>query len=191
MKRSHVSGAALLLAGLLAATGAQARIRTVTNPQAPRALSSDGRVDVRWSDPAQFSEVRFSGNRWEAQRGDWVSQLATHFRQSAARQLPQGQHLSVTITDIRRAGQYEPWHGPRMQDVRVVKDIYPPRLSFSYALTGADGRVIDQGERQLVDPAFLMNGPRLTDSDPLRFEKAMIDNWVRKQFRGDRSTAGL
>ncbi|WP_115554662.1 DUF3016 domain-containing protein [Xanthomonas arboricola] len=191
MKLSSVSGAGLLLAGLLAATGVQARVRNVTDPQAPRALSSDGKVDVRWTDPADFSEVRFSGNRWEAQRGDWVTQLATHFQQSAARKLPDGQHLSVTITDIRRAGQYEPWHGPRMQDVRVVKDIYPPRLSFTYTLTGADGQVIDQGERKLVDSAFLMSGPRLTDSDPLRFEKAMIDDWVRKQFRGDRSTAGV
>lgn len=88
---------------------------------APRALSSEGNVDVRWTDPAQFAEMRFSGNRWEAQRGDWVTQLATHFQQSAARRLPDGQHLSVTITDIRRAGQYEPWHGPRMQDVRIVR----------------------------------------------------------------------
>ncbi|MCC8539290.1 DUF3016 domain-containing protein [Xanthomonas axonopodis pv. poinsettiicola] len=191
MKRSSVSGAGLLLAGLLAATGVQARVRNVTDPQAPRALSSDGKVDVRWTDPAAFSDLRFSGNRWEAQRGDWVTQLATHFQQSAARQLPEGQHLSVTITDIRRAGQYEPWHGPRLQDVRVVKDIYPPRLSFTYTLTAADGRVIEQGERRLVDAAFLMNGPRLTDTDPLRYEKAMIDDWVRKQFRGDRSTAGL
>jgi len=135
--------------------------------------------------------VHFSGNRREAVRGDWVTQLAIHFQQSAARQLPDGHHLSVTITDIRRAGQYEPWHGPRMQDVRVVKDIYPPRLSFTYTLTGADGRVIDQGERQLVDSAFMMSGPRLTDSDPLRFEKAMIDNWVHTQFRRGRKTAGV
>ncbi len=70
MKLSNLSGASLLLAGLLAATGVQAGVRNVTDPDAPRALSSDGKVDVRWTDPAQFSEVRFSGNRWEAQRGD-------------------------------------------------------------------------------------------------------------------------
>lgn len=191
MKLFNLFGAGLLLVGLLAATGGQARVRNVTDPDAQRALSNDGKVDVRWTDPAQFSDVRFSGNRWEAQRGDWVTQLATHFQQSAARQLPDGHHLSVTITDIRRAGQYEPWHGPRMQDVRVVKDIYPPRLSFTYTLTDADGRVIDQGERKLVDSAFMMRSPRLTDSDPLRFEKAMIDDWVHTQFRGGCKTAGV
>jgi len=191
MKLFNFFGAGLLLVVFLAATSGQALGRNVTDPDVPRALSSDGKVDVRWTDPAQFSDVRFSGNRREAVRGDWVTQLAIHFQQSAARQLPDGHHLSVTITDIRRAGQYEPWHGPRMQDVRVVKDIYPPRLSFTYTLTGADGRVIDQGERQLVDSAFMMSGPRLTDSDPLRFEKAMIDNWVHTQFRRGRKTAGV
>ncbi|KAB7769949.1 DUF3016 domain-containing protein [Xanthomonas maliensis] len=191
MNRSRLLSASLLLAGLLAAATVQARVSSVTDPETPRALPSDGPVDVRWTDPAQFSELRFSSNRWEAQQGDWVTQLAEHFRKSAARQLAPGQHLSVTITDIRRAGQYEPWHGPRLQDVRIVKDIYPPRLSFQYTLTDAQGHVIDEGERKLVDSAFLMSGPRLNDSDPLRFEKAMIDDWVRKQFRGDRSTADL
>ncbi|MFS8382046.1 DUF3016 domain-containing protein [Xanthomonas campestris] len=186
MKRLLVSSASLLLAGLLASTGATAGVRNVTDPDAPRALSSDGPVQVRWTDPAQFSDIRYSGNRWEAQRGDWVTQLATYFQRSAERQLPDGQRLSVAITDIRRAGQYEPWHGPRMQDVRVVKDIYPPRMSFEYTLTDASGAVVDQGERKLVDSAFLMSGPRMNDTDPLRFEKAMIDDWVRKQFRGDR-----
>ncbi|SMQ94090.1 Hypothetical Protein NBC2815_00728 [Xanthomonas fragariae] len=104
MKRYSLSGASLLLAGLPAAAGVQARVHNVTDPEAQRALRSDGKVDVCWTDPAQFSEVRFSGNRWEAQRGDWVTQLATHFQQSAARQLPDSQHLSVTITNIRRAG---------------------------------------------------------------------------------------
>ncbi|MEE7547598.1 DUF3016 domain-containing protein [Xanthomonas sp. Kuri4-1] len=192
MRFSTVSGAGLLLACLLLAGTAQARVRDVTDPQAPRALPADGPVEVRWTDPAQFTDIRYSGNRWEAARGTWVSDLANRFRSSAAKRLPPGQRLSVTITDIKRAGQYEPWHGPRLDDVRIVKDIYPPRISFSYTLTDAEGRTLDQGERKLVDAGFLTGGTRLNDSDPLRYEKQMIDDWVRKQFRDDgRSTATL
>ncbi len=192
MRFSTVSGAGLLLACLLLAGTAQARVRDVTDPQAPRALPADGPVEVRWTDPAQFTDIRYSGNRWEAVRGTWVSDLANRFRSSAAKRLPPGQRLSVTITDIKRAGQYEPWHGPRLDDVRIVKDIYPPRISFSYTLTDAEGRTLDQGERKLVDAGFLTGGTRLNDSDPLRYEKQMIDDWVRKQFRDDgRSTATL
>ena len=182
--------AAALLAGLLAtAPDAQARVRTVTDPQAPRALPADGPVSVQWTDPNQFTEIRSSGNRFQAQQGNWVQDLAGYFRDSVARRLPPGDRMQITITDIKRAGQYEPWHGPRSDDIRIVKDLYPPRLSFNYAWTDSSGKVIDQGEQRLIDTAFLVNDSRIGNSDPLRYEKRMIDEWTRKQFRAEATTA--
>jgi hypothetical protein len=155
---------------------------SVTDPNKPRALPDDGPVAVSWSDPAQFSDLRFSRNRWEAGRGDWVRQLAEHFRSSATRQLQPGETLQVNITDIMRAGSYEPWHGPNMDHVRFIRDRYPPSMTFSYTLTGADGQVLAQGDARLRDLGFMMgNSP--TDTDPLRFEKRMIDNWLRRDLR--------
>ncbi|HBK45852.1 MAG TPA: DUF3016 domain-containing protein [Xanthomonadaceae bacterium] len=180
----------LAIAGLLAIGSADARVRNVTDPQAPRALAEAGPVKVSWTDPAQFSEIRYSRNRWESQRGNWVDDLATYFQKNAAKRLPDGQRLDINITDIKRAGDYEPWHGPRMDDIRVVKDIYPPRISFSYTRFAADGSVIDQGEEKLVDSGFLMNSSQALNNDPLRFEKRMIDDWLRREFRDDRVTAG-
>ena len=66
--------AALVIAPLHAAS-------TVTDPSRPRALPADGPVSVEWTDPAEFSELRFSQNRWEAQQGDWVTQLARYLQQ--------------------------------------------------------------------------------------------------------------
>lgn len=189
--KSTSSCAAVLLTCLLAIGAADARVRTVTDPNAPRALPAEGPVSVQWTDPAQFSELRFSGNRFEAQQGNWVNTLAEHFRTAAARQLPPGDHLNITITDIKRAGQFEPWHGPRAQDVRIVKDVYPPRIRFNYVWTDANGQVIEQGEKRLIDMAFLMNDTRLNDTDTLRYEKRMIDDWSRSQFREARPNAGL
>lgn len=187
MKTRFVPSASLrlLLAGLLlvsVAAPAAADTRTVTDPAAPRALPADGPVSVAWTDPAQFSEIRFSGNRWEAERGDWVVQLARYLRQRAAARLAPGQSLDVTLTDIRRAGNYEAWHGPRANDVRIVRDLYPPRITLRFALHGADGAVLAQGERRLADPGFLQGAARLDDSDPLRFEKRLIDDWLRREF---------
>ncbi len=189
MKINAYAGA--LLVCLLCMGSAEARVRNVTDPDAPRALQGDSPVKVSWSDPAQFTEIRYSTNRWEAQRGDWVNQLAEYFRKSATKRLPAGDTMQIQITDIKRAGQYEPWHGPRMDDVRIIKDIYPPRLSFSYTISDASGKVIDQGEEKLVDSAFLMGSTNRMDSDPLRYEKQMIDDWTRKQFRNDQITAEL
>ena len=184
--------ASLALAGLLAAGSATARpANNVADPQAPRALAADGPVQVQWNDPAGFTELRQSRNRWEAQRGDWVVQLAQYLRQRAAGQLPEGQQLAVTITDIKRAGDYEPWHGPRLDDVRIMRDIYPPRINLQFTLTDAQGQVIDQGERKLVDSGYLYGGTRLSDTDPLRYEKRMLDDWLHRELREGRSTARL
>jgi hypothetical protein len=65
MKRSL---AIALLAGALVAGGANAAPRTVTDADAPRALQANGPVSVKWEDPAKFTEIRQSTNRFEAER---------------------------------------------------------------------------------------------------------------------------
>src|SRR3546814_8485015 len=67
---------ACAMACMLATGVAWAGPSDVTDPEAPRSLPADGPVDVRWTDPAQFTEIRRSGNRREARRGDWVHELA-------------------------------------------------------------------------------------------------------------------
>ncbi len=170
-----------MLAGL--AGGADARSRNVTDPDAPRSLpAEDSAVSVDWTDPAEFTELRFSGNRWESRRGNWVEDLARHLRGAAERQLEPGQRLEVTITDIQRAGSFEPQRPARMDNVRILRDIYPPRITLDFKLTDASGTVLSEGERRLVNHSYLSNSA-LGDSDPLRHEKRLLDDWVRREFR--------
>src|SRR5690242_2917764 len=146
--------------------------------------NADGsRVEVNWSNPADFSEAKESyGTGLGRQPPDeWLGELAKHLRYRAERVLPQQEHLDVTFTNIQRAGTYEPWRGPRFQDVRVIKDIYPPRIDLNFTLTDASGAVVKQGTRELRDPSFLQRG-RLNENDPLRFEKRMLDDWLRSEF---------
>ncbi len=179
-RTSLIAGA---LAGLLLVGSASAAPRTVTDPQAPRALQADGPVQVTWTDPAQFTEIRQSNNRFEAERGDWVQQLAKYVQTTAGKELQPGQTLEVTFTDIKRAGDYEPWHGPRPNDIRVMRDIYPPRVSLTYTLKDAQGQVIGEGERKLQDTGYLHNIGRQSDTDPLRYEKRLLDDWIRRELR--------
>lgn len=172
----------LLLLALAALPAVAPAARSVTDPDAPRALPEQDPVSVSWEDPAQFSDLRYSGNRWEATRGNWVVELATHLQKSAARRLPEGQRMEVVITDIQRAGRYEPWHGPNLDHVRFMREHYPPRISLNVRILDANGNVLSEGERKLVDSAYLMNTSARLDSDPLRFEKRLIDNWLRREL---------
>ncbi len=172
----------LLLALALTATAAAAKTRNVTDPEAPRSLPEAGPVAVQWTDPAQFTELKFSGNRWEAQRGNWVFQLAEHLRKETEKRLPEGERLEVTITDIDRAGKFEPGRSIHLDSVRIMREIYPPMIELSFKRYGADGQLIDEGERRLRDMMYLSNASIARTSDSLRYEKSMIDDWARSEF---------
>ena len=149
---------------------------------APGALPESGPVSVRWNDPATFTELRYSRNRWESERGGWLTDLAEYLRKRAATQLPNGERLELTIVDVDRAGDFEPWHGAQHQDTRIVRDIYPPRMTLQVKHYDASGALVSEGERKLSDPAFLIGTNPINNSDPLRYEKRMIDSWLRKEL---------
>lgn len=180
-----------LTLGLVLATGPALAAR-VTDPDVGLSLGDSGPVLVSWTTPADFTEIRHSRNRFDAVRGDWVRDLARHIADRAGRALRPGERLEVRITDIDRAGDYEPGRGAG-DHVRVVRDIYPPRIDLTYSLRDASGQVVASGERSLRDLGFLQRQPGTVGSaDPLRHEKQLVDRWVRADLaradlaRGDR-----
>lgn len=158
------------------------RITRVTDPNAPRSLPEAGPVSVHWGDPAKFSELRGSQNRYEAERGDWVADIARYLRKQAERKVPEGERLDIAIVDIRRAGNYEPWRGFEYRDVRIMRELYWPQIEISVKRTAADGSVVSERAYTLNDPAYLSSATRIAEGDPLQYEKAMIDRWARREL---------
>jgi hypothetical protein len=149
---------------------------------APLALAAaEAAVKIDWTDPAQFADTRQSMCHSSVKPEEWLGQLARHVETRAAPLLAAGQRLDITITDVRRAGQCEPWRGPRGSDIRIIKEPYSPSIDLRYVLADADGKVVREGTEQLRDIAFLQRGT-LNANDPLRFEKRMLDDWLRKAF---------
>lgn len=145
------------------------------------------RVQLHWAPTDQLSEVKNN----QMQRGwirpeEWMKTLGDHLRARADKALPPGQQLEVWIDDIDLAGSYEPWRKPTAQDIRIMRDIYPPRLDLHYRLIDANGKVISEESRKLRDSAYLQKGILYSSTDPLRYDKRLIDDWVRKDF-GDKS----
>lgn len=139
----------------------------------------DSRVSVRYDHPQSFAEARSVGSSFVLDREAWLGTLKAYIEKRAARHVPPGQHLDITITDVKLAGNYEPWLGPQLDDVRIVRDIYPPRIDLDFKLVGADGTVLREGSRKLRNAAF-MYSVGANDQDSLRYEKALIDRWLRK-----------
>lgn len=122
----------------------------------------------------------------EGMRQAWVDSLTDYLAEHAARLLPEDQRLDVHLRGVQRAGSTEPWRGPQAGDLRVVRDIYPPRIDLHFRLRKADGQVLREGERSLSDAAFLMRPNLHSRDDPLRYEKGLIDEWLRKEFEARR-----
>jgi hypothetical protein len=148
------------------------------------------RVQVSWAPTETLSEVKDN----PMQRGllrpkDWTQELGDYLRKRADRVLPAGEQLTVTIDDIKLAGAFEPWRKPAAQDIRFMKDIYPPRMDLHYSLTSTDGTILRQGENKLRDGGYLQRSVPMS-TDPLRYDKRLIDDWLRKEFRRSNSNAG-
>ena len=143
------------------------------------------RVDVSWANPDDFSDAKMypGTGLGRAQPEEWLGDLSKYLKYRADRALPPGETLEVKFTNVQRAGIYEPWRGPQWDDVRIIKDMYPPRIDLSFTLRGADGHVISEGTRKLRDPAFLQRGI-WNETDPLRYEKRLLDDWLRSELKG-------
>lgn len=180
MKRSATI---IVLAGLLVFGSAWGRGANVTDPDLPRSLPADGPVSVSWTDPARFTEITHSRNRYESMRGDWVRELAQYLRKDAAKELPQGARMEVTITDIDLAGDYEIGSGGGFDAVRRMREIFPPRIDLTFKLMATDGRVLSEGTRELIDQFYLRHVSVLSNTDRLHYEKRLIDQWGRQEFK--------
>lgn len=151
--------------------------------QAPMSAApvSEARVSVTYVDPEKFSEAREYGQQDRYNDADYLKSLKSYLIKRATKMLPPGDRLEVSITDIKLAGGFEPWHGPNFRHVRFMKDVYPPRIDLTFKLIGSDGKVLQEGSRKLRNLGYLQSGlARPGDTDPLRYDKGLLDNWLRK-----------
>ena len=141
------------------------------------------RVQVQFDHPENFTDLKDSYMATDKGRESYMEMFKDYLQQNASKRLPEGQKLSITFTDIDMAGDFEPWRGASASDVRIVKAIYIPRLKFTYRITDAAGAVVKEGKAELSDMNFQNNlVGTFNSSDPLRYEKHMLDDWMRDEL---------
>ncbi len=174
LRRRSALAMALLFVASSAATSTSAFERT----------ELPSRVQVAWAPPKQLTEVQANPmQRGILRPADWMQLLGDYLRVRADRVLPPEQQLQVTIDDITLAGSFEPWHGPALDDTRFMKDIYPPRLKLHYTLMASDGSTLREKDVLLLDMGYLQHTGLPSDTDPLRYDKRQIEDWLRQEFR--------
>jgi hypothetical protein len=152
---------------------------TVSFAWAAQAASVQAPIQVEFLHPEQFNDAA-DRNPADAKRRDfYLGQLARYLSERAAPMLRAGQHLNVVISEVNRAGAFEPWRRA-LDDVRIVRNVYPVRISLRFRLEGENGALLQEGERELRDSFFLDRWHR--PNDPLRYEKALLDDWLEREL---------
>ena len=119
-----------------------------------------------------------------------LDEIGRFFESLGPRYLKSQQVLTLDVFNVDLAGKTEWWRRD-FYDTRILRDIYPPRFTLNYR-SSEDGRTIVENKETVVDPNYLANpGIYFSPNDPLRFEKAMLEDWFRRRFGDQRPVAGL
>lgn len=146
------------------------------------AAAQEGPVKVTYVEPEKFIDVRERMIETEPAKNNHLILWKSYVEKQAAKSLSSGQTLDIQFTDIDLAGDIEPSTRTNMMDVRVIKDIYPPRLKFRYQLKDSDGKEIKAGEENIRDMGFLM-GAQTNTTEALRHEKKLFERWLKDTLK--------
>jgi len=149
------------------------------------AAGESQKVQVKFVDAEKFSDVRDAYMPSEKGQAAYLDIIRRYVEEEAGRYVGDGQKLEVNFTNIDMAGDFEPWHKPGMEDVRIIKGIYPPRVDLNFKLTDAAGKVLKEGSRELRDSSFMMQQMHLTlrHNEALNFEKEMLKKWIKNDIK--------
>jgi len=163
--------------------GAIASFAAIGSVIAADAVHKAGRqIEVTFASPEKYTDVRDGYTPTDVGRQGILDQIRDYMKVQGQNYVPAGQTLSVTFTDIDLAGDFEPWRGgTNNMDIRVIKDVYPPRIDLTFRLTGPDGAVIKEGKRQLRNLAFMADYA-INPRDTLRYEKKLLEDWFKNDI---------
>lgn len=125
----------------------------------------------KYSDVGEFEHLR--------SRDEALHAIKAHLTALGDKYLP-GKEFVVEVTDVDLAGAVEPV-GRRMEMLRVLRSTGRPAMELRYVLRES-GREVRSGQARLSDLAYQHGFNRYSESDPMRYEKRMIDEWFGAEF---------
>ncbi|WP_299790435.1 DUF3016 domain-containing protein [uncultured Shewanella sp.] len=163
----------LLFAGVLTSGAVVAADEAVENP-----TTEQGVVKIQWQDPKSFRDVKAVSDIQSRYEQRTFEALTKNLNKAAGKTLKPDQKLEMLVTDLDLAGDVRPTFGATMNDIRLIEEIYPPRITFSYKVLEGD-KVIMAGDEKLTDMGFMQSVGRMNDK-PYRYESKLLADWLNK-----------
>ncbi|MFC7420687.1 DUF3016 domain-containing protein [Iodobacter arcticus] len=136
-----------------------------------------GDAKITWQNPEKYSDIRASHEVQERFQEKLFKHFDKVFTELAA-QLPTDSRLDITVTDFDLAGEIIPRPGSSLNEVRIIKEIYSPKITFNYAYTHKDQIV--SGAENLRDVNYMSGVARSSHSAEFEYEEKMLRKWFAK-----------
>jgi Protein of unknown function (DUF3016) len=144
------------------------------------AQATSSRVEVSFNHPEQFADIRDRYLATEENKKEVLSTLQEYVVQRASSYLPKGESLRITFDNIKLAGVIN--IAGVVGERRVILASTPPMFMFEWAVTDSSGKVIGSAKEKLEENNFKDLSSRADEGDPLRYERAVLDDWMRNRL---------
>ncbi len=135
--------------------------------------------EVTWVDYKNYRDINSGTEGKKHFRERTFKEFEKHFAKLAAT-LPDNHELKIEVTDVDLAGDTNAAGISRM---RIIKDLYIPRMAFSYQLLDSNSKVVLADEVNLKDMNFMSNSQLKYRNKPIGYEKKMLDDWFENTFK--------
>jgi hypothetical protein len=140
------------------------------------------KAEIIFQHPDNYTDIKDAFTPTEKGEKGYLDILGNYIVELANHLIPDGDKLTMVFTDVDLAGDFEPWRGAQADDIRIIKDIYPPDYKFTWKVTNPAGQVVKQGNEDYRDIDFQMNFS-IDDSTPLKQDKAEFQSWMHEHLR--------
>lgn len=137
-----------------------------------------GTVNVSYTNAPGFSDAGTS----RADKDSNLRALAEHLQALGQRYLPADQVLKVEVIDVNLAGTVHPTRRSAGTEIRVLRNGADwPRIDLRYTLE-SNGKTLRSGEETVADMNYMHGFSGVRGSEPLYYEKHMLDEWFKARF---------
>ncbi len=135
---------------------------------------------IEWFEPEHYRDVKPSNGSKSAFQKRVFKELDIHFIK-LAESLPADHLLQIKVTNLDLAGDVKYMVGPSNSTIRVIDNLYIPRIEFSYQLLDGEKNIVQSGEENIKDMGFNV-GVNTFKSESYSYEKKLIADWFHKTF---------
>ncbi len=143
-----------------------------------------GSVSLSFVESENFRDIQYDSV--DSLKGHKIvlASIEKAFVKYSSRVLPAGYELEVTVSDVDLAGDHSPLSST-FGDIRVLRDIFPPRIGFDYMLKDSNERIIESGTAKLVDMSYLyrLNPIRHSSTNAAPYISEMIERWSARDLK--------